>query len=192
MLLDLSVLRKEMPMLTHGHLRIRHILAVTVLGGLIAAAPATARHDDRARHEIARLAHGLEVAANEVRRETQYAFRGHRGANGLVERELAELQWQAGRFRHEVERRGPGSHPARIQLEALLQRFYDADRTIRRTPVAGHARGDFERARYFMDTLIAHYGGYRHFRHVQPSGQRGGQGQRWDRDDRRHRAYPRY
>lgn len=165
-------------MLTHGHLRIRHILAVTVLGGLIAAAPATARHDDRARYEIARLAHGLEVATNEARRETHFAFRGHRGGNGQVERELAELQRQAGRFRHEVERRGPGSHHARVQLEALLQRFYDADRTIRRTPVAGHVRHDFERGRHFMDTLIAHYGGYRHFRHVQPSGSHD---RRWDR-----------
>ena len=172
-------------MLTHEHLRIRHILAVTVLGGLIAAAPATARHDDRARFEIARLAHGLEVAADEVRRETHFAFRGHRAGSGPVERELAELQWQAGRFRQEVERRGPGSHHARVQLEALLQRFYDADRTIRRTPVAGHVRHDFERARHFMDTLIAHYGGYRHFRHVQPSGSHGGHRGSWDRDARR-------
>jgi dipeptidyl aminopeptidase/acylaminoacyl peptidase len=69
--------------------------------------------------------------------------------------------------------------------EALLQRFYDADRTIRRTPIAGHVRHDFERARPFMDTLIAHYGGYRHFRHVQPSGSHGGHRGSWDRDARR-------
>lgn len=170
-------------MLTHGHLRIRHILAVTVLGGLIAAAPATARHDDRARYEIARLAHGLEVATDEVRRETRHDFRGYRG-DALLERELAELQWQAGRFRQEVERRGPGSHHARVQLEALLQRFYDAGRAMGRTPVSGHVRQDYERARYFMDTLIARYGGYRHFRHVSPS--RSGDGHRgWQRDTRR-------
>lgn len=156
-------------MLTHRHLRIRHILAVTVLGGLIAAAPATARHDDRARYEIARLAHGLEVATNEVRRDTRQVYRGHRGGHALLERELTELQWQAGRFRQEVERRGPGSHQARVQLEALLQRFYDAGRAMGRTPVSGHVRQDYERARYFMDTLIARYGGYRHFQHVRPS-----------------------
>ena len=169
-------------MLTHRHLGFRHLIAVAVLGGLVAAAPASAqrydRYDryDRGRHDVARLAHGLEVAADEVRRQSGYDdYWGRRGGNGHLERELAELQWQAARFRQQVERRSPSSRHAHAELSALLQRFYDADRTIRRSGVSGRARQDFERARYFMDSLIDRYGGYRHFRHVQPSGQ----GRRW-------------
>lgn len=167
-------------MLTQRHLGFRHLIAVAVLGGLVAAAPATAqrydRYYDRARHDVARLAHGLEVAADEVRRETGYdSYYGRRGGDGRLERELAELQWQAARFRQEVDRRSPRSRHAHAQLSALLQRFYDADRMIRRTAVSGRARQDFERARYFMDSLIDVYGGYRNFRHVHPSGQ----GRRW-------------
>ena len=179
-------------MLTHRRLGLRHLFAVAVLGGLIAAAPATAQRYDRARHDVARLAYGLEAATDEVRRQTGHDPWGRRGGDARLERELAELQWQAARFRQQVERRSPSSHHARAELSALLQRFYDADHWIRRTPVSGRARQDFERARYFMDTLIDRYGGYRNFRHVQPSGQRGGQ-DRWDRDDRRgRRTYPRY
>lgn len=185
-------------MLTHRHLGFRHLVAVAVLGGLIAAAPATARHDDRARYEIARLAHGLEVAIDQVRRQIHGDFYRDRGT-GLLDRELAELQWQAGRFRQEVEHRGPGSRQARVQLDALLQDFYDAGWAMGRTPVARHARLDYERARYFMDTLIERYGGYRNFQHVRPSrndhrvvpyGHGRWDDRRWDRDDRR-RAYPR-
>lgn len=174
-------------MTTHRHLGSRHLIAALLLGGLVAAAPATARHEDRARFDVVRLAHGLEVATDDVRRATRGGFWGRRGGDALLDRELAELQRQAGRFRTEVERRSPSSRHARHQLDALLQRFYDADRTIRRTPVAGHARHDFERARYFMDTLIERYGGYRHFRQVQPSRQGARHHERghWDRDDRR-------
>lgn len=180
-------------MRTHRHLGFGHFIALALLAGLVAAAPATARHEDRARFDVARLAHGLEVATDDVRRQVDrgYAWDRRRGDTRL-ERDLAELQWQAARFRQEVDRRSPSSRHARAQLDALLQRFYDADRTIRGTAVPGHVRNDFERARYFMDTLIARYGGYHNFRHVYPSGQRGGH-DRWDRDDRRgRRAYPRY
>jgi len=180
-------------MLTTRHLGFRHLVTVAVLGGLIAAAPATARHEERARHDVARLAHGLEVATDQVRRQIHGDFYRDRRGDSRLERDLAELQGQAARFRQEVERRSPSSRHARSQLAALLQRFYDADRTIRRTAVPGHARNEFERARYFMDTLIELYGGYRNFRHVHPSGQDRVvpyRHDRWDHDDRR-RAYPR-
>ena len=175
-------------MLNHRHF-IRHFVALALLLGLAGAAPATARHQSHARNDMVQLAAGLEAATDEVRRELRGAYWGRRGGDASLERELAELQWQANTFRRQVARTAPRSRAARSELSVLLRRFYDADREIRRTAVPGHARNEFERARYFMDTLIARNGGYEHFRHVRPSGH----GDRHDhRQDRRRRAYPRW
>ncbi|HVS03240.1 MAG TPA: hypothetical protein VMT16_10765 [Thermoanaerobaculia bacterium] len=151
--------------------------------------------------DVPRLAHDLEgVSAHVVRRaasELRHDRRGYRGRHDTANRQSAEhtlaaldrMHRNAARYNAAVQRtRRNDRQPARRQLEALLQSFYDADRALQRGPISHRLASDFERSRWLMDTLVARHGGYRNFAHVHPSrgSNRTGydRNRDWDRDDR--------
>jgi hypothetical protein len=165
-------------------------LTLAILGTVAGAPAVQANHPRDLRHDVARLAHQLEGSSAALAKRAEVELprarpayrgpsrRGHDPYDSWAHHTIGalhRLHRDAAVYHRVVERGGRGRQGAvqeRRSLERLVQSFYDADAALRQGRVSSRLAREHGQTHRLMDALVERHGGYRQFRHGQPS--RGG------------------